>query len=105
MNIYKDYHDLFEIRTVMNTADGSPCGNRTNVYGEFKENICAISLKGMAGTSWDQSNNCSFDPDQGILLHMTPKNEVEGFVSVYKKCEFWCSPYFGSDLKDVPDET
>lgn len=105
MNTCNDYHDLFESMTVMNTIDGSPCDSRIRVVKQSIENSCAVSLTGIAGRSWEQNNNGSFNPDQGILLHMTPKNEVEGFVSVYKKCEFWCSPYFGSDLKNVPDET
>ena len=30
---------------------------------------------------------------------------VSKWMSNFRRCAFWCVPSFGSDLKDVPDET
>ena len=45
------------------------------------------------------------DPDSGVLINITLTEEIKGYMADYRRCEFWCYPHFGIDLKDMPDET
>lgn len=101
----KYYHDLFEYMTIVNTSDGRKTENKIMIKEQQDENICAVSVRGMAERSGDQSENGSFHPENGIVIRMTPKEQIEGFVSVHKTGEFWCQPFFGQDLQNVPEET
>ena len=45
------------------------------------------------------------DPDSGVLINITLTEKIKGYMADYRRCEFWCYPHFGTNLKDMPDET
>jgi hypothetical protein len=45
------------------------------------------------------------DADFGVGMDIDLECEVKGFMANYRHSEFWCSPFFGKELCDVPDET
>lgn len=68
------------------------------VYTRCREvnGITAVYLKGFS--------NQNLDPDFGAGIDIEIP-DVISWMANYRKCEFWCSPQFGSNFSDVNDET
>ncbi len=45
------------------------------------------------------------DPDFGMGIEFDEIDGLQKYVCDYRHSEFWCKPFWGADLKDIPDET
>ena len=58
--------------------------------------VRAVFIKGQA--------DLPLDADFGAGIDIDLQN-VESFMADYRRCEYWCMPQFGRDLREVLDET
>ena len=70
--------------------------NRVTIREEAYGNITAVHFRG------DAKACLNGDFGAGIDIEIT---DLKSWMANYRSCEFWCSPGFGTQLKDVPDET
>ena len=51
------------------------------------------------------ASSTPLDPDFGMGIYIDVGKDIESVISDYKQYDFWCTPFFGTDFSDVPDET
>lgn len=69
---------------------------RVAVKEEKYDGVTAVYFRG------DSSGSLDMEFGAGIDIEIP---ELDSWTANYRRCEFWCNPSFGDDLKDVPDET
>ncbi len=52
----------------------------------------------------DVLSSAALDPDRGVVIGIGDLGG-ETFTADWRHSEFWCRPWFGNDLREVPDET
>ncbi len=73
---------------------------RKNENGTVAVYVDAIAPHGI-GTEKD----VYIHAEKGVHIDVTFNGTIASCMANYKKCEFWCSPYFSDSLKSIPDET
>ncbi len=69
-----------------------------NLHFEKRENLVAVKVLADAGDSY-------FNPDLAISIKINPDKDAVRYVSVNRKAEFWCEPFFSSDFSACPRDT
>ena len=49
--------------------------------------------------------NTPLNSECGMCIDITVKNGITSYMANYRHSEFWCRPFFGTDLTKIPDET
>lgn len=80
----------------LQTADGKKHFDNVRVFDEIFEDIHIVSVSGECDSVLDGELAASFV--------FEPRN-IESYVSDYRYKEFWCRPFFGNFLKDLPNDT
>ena len=70
--------------------------DRVAITEELHDNITAVYFRGDADVCLDSEFGV------GIDIEIT---DMKSWMANYRSCEFWCSPEFGSQPENVPDET
>lgn len=70
---------------------------------------CKLSVKSerydFAQAFWiDASCQNGFSGEEGIVLSL-PTEETDGFLAIENHSDFWCRPFFGKNLRDIPRRT
>ena len=77
----------------LQTADGKKHFDNVRVFDEIFEDIHIVSVSGECDSVLDGELAASFV--------FEPQN-IESYVSDYRYKEFWCRPFFGNFLKELP---
>ena len=51
-----------------------------------------------------EGNSAPLDPECGVLYRIDPEKDLK-YMADWRYSEFWCAPFFGSDLREVPRDT
>lgn len=43
--------------------------------------------------------------DKGVCVELSPKVTVKRYMANYRHTQHWCKPFFGVELKDIPEQT
>lgn len=77
-------------------CNGSRQERHVKLIEKMEETIHAVYIEGFA--------NGILDSEFGAGIEMEPAS-VKRWMAVYRYCEYWCRPEFGTKLSDIPDET
>ena len=90
----------------VNTVDGEKFDDRVNIVTKPCENgVNAVYINAISQNDACGFKNFSLDSECGACIDVSLPEEVCEYMADYLDSEFWCKPDFGSDLKDVPDDT
>ncbi|MDP4132526.1 MAG: Sip1-related alpha-galactosidase [Bacillota bacterium] len=87
---------MLNLKSTLRLADGS------NTSGNF---LKISEHNGVYAVSVDAESEKPIFPSLGVAININVIPEIKSYVSDYRYCEFWCKPFFGKELKDVPEET
>lgn len=87
---------MLELKAWLNLKNGGRQEHHVTLKTVTEEGVCAVWLDAFAeGT---------IDGECGAVIELCPK-DLKSFVADYRYSEFWCSPAFGEDASEIPDET
>ena len=95
----KDGDNTIELRCWSKAADSTEKTMQDNSCIKITEQdgvkLYSVSIK----------TDKKLDMDAGAGIDILSLGELEGLMADFRRCEFWCKPAFGTDLKEIPDET
>ncbi len=97
--------NLFTYSSYINTADG----RRDDVRCSVREILCedgvsAVFIKALCKDDADGRDH-SIHSDLGVVIEAASARPPRRYMANYRHTEYWCRPFFGEDLTDMPDET
>ena len=96
---------MFDTKVILHTTDGRSSERYSAYKSEVIGDVTALFIDALAPNSQAEGENGSIHSDKGVDLLLNPAFSIRRFMAVYRKCEYWCAPVFGTDLSQVPDET
>lgn len=80
------------------TIAGETITKHVRIIEESEGNVKAVYADAL-------SRDAPIDPDCGMLIDIISDKPVRRLMANYRYSEFWCRPFFGEKLTDIPDET
>lgn len=84
------------LNVYLNTVDQTKQDYHVRVYEERINDVCAVYIDGFS--------NRPLDSDLGAAIEFTIE-DVKSWMADFRHSEYWCRPEFGTDFKDIPNET
>ncbi len=86
-----------KLRAKLQRLDGSCSERDVRVSVEEHEGAEAVYVSAVS--------DCALDPECGVILTIGGMENVAAYMADFRHCEYWCKPFFGSDLRMMPPET
>ena len=96
---------MFECKAYANLANGTVTDNRVKFALKECNDETAVFVSALTGGYDGCFENMWIDPDKGVCIELLPKKRVKRFMAVFRSSEFWCEPFFGTDIAAMPNET
>ena len=78
--------------------------NKDQTVQEYHINIKQKQIGDITAVFFDGFSNIPIDMDFGAGIEIS-LDDVDSWMADWRNKEFWCSPMFGTELKDVPNDT
>lgn len=96
---------LFTYTSYINTAEGGRDNLRCHVRETaWEDGVSAVFIKALCRDSADGTDH-SIHSEQGVVIQACAAAPVRRYMAIYRHSEYWCRPFFGQELTDMPDET
>lgn len=97
---------MFEYKSYMKTTGGNILSDRVYVREERCENnTVAVYVDALSESGIYFNTTGTLDCEFGVGINVKPKRRIINFMADYRECEFWCKPFFGTNMAEIPDET
>lgn len=90
---------MYNLNSYLNIETGVKQTELIKIEQKQGGNVITVYIKAFA-----QGFTETLDADFGAAIEFAP-GIVEEWMADYKYCNFWCKPYFGKNLSDIPDDT
>lgn len=87
---------MYECKAYLRLSDGNMQNYHVSTRQKDFDGVYAVYIKGFS--------QVELDADFGAGLDFNIEN-IQNWMADFRHSEFWCMPGFGSELKDVPEET
>ena len=87
---------MYEMKPYLRLSDQTVQDYHVQLHCSENNGVTAVFLKGFS--------NQPLDPDFGAGIHINI-SDSQSWMANFRSCEFWCSPAFGTDYSQVPEET
>ena len=87
---------MASMKAYLNLSNGKKQDFHVKTVVKQVEDVQAVYIDGFT--------NVKIDSEFGAGIELAIEG-VKSWMADYRHSEFWCRPEFGSDLKDIPDET
>ena len=78
--------------------------NSDNTVQEYHIKVDKKQIGAVTAVYFEGFSNKPIDMDFGACIEIAI-SDVESFMANWRKMEFWCCPYFGTELKNIPNNT
>lgn len=95
---------MFTYYPHMNIVSGEKVSTYIEIDEKISDGIHFVYASAISNSSTPEYDG-SLNPDCGLEIKLETDKKIEGFMANYRHNEFWCKPYFGINIGDVPDET
>ncbi len=90
----------------INTASDTVCKDIVTVYEKASDNgVTAVFIDAIAPNSIGIGEDYTIHPDKGVVADVAINADIKSCMANYRRCEYWCAPYFADNTKNLPDET
>ena len=97
---------MFDFNPYINLVNGNTSAEYCAIRKkETASGTVAVYIDALAPHSIGTTKNLSIHPEKGVFIDVSVCCEIQNCMANYRSGEYWCTPYFANDLKEVPDET
>lgn len=97
--------NIFLYDATIQTVDGRKEKDGVHIIEKEQNGVTAVYIKAMGLTSNKVGLFGAFDPECAVETEITVNFDVESYMADYRRCEFWCMPYFNKSFCEMPDNT
>lgn len=96
---------MFTFSSHLNLANGERSSDWIELSSKtYSDGVTAVFATALACGN-DGWRGGALSSEAGLCINMTPNRKIRRFMADYRYSLWWCRPAFGTDLKEVPDET
>ena len=97
---------MFTFHPYINICGETTVTDMISVREEEKENgVTAVFVDALSKVRSADRGYGLIDGDKGVCIDTQLAGNIKGFMANYRLGEYWCVPYFGTDMSKIPDET